>query len=187
MTKITEGFQVGDLKLVLEPYIEIDMYRSKIGNDDEIVVVNFLVNDKQAAIDLVTFLECGYSFILDADISTSEIKPGAYLVFVEFLRRLRIIPQIFKIISDLSASSGINKDSWKFRYVTNEKFYPLSKENLKSMVPLTARAYKDKVVSPIEEMKKLSGILVYESIQDNMELQTIQHAAGIYRKPTKQN
>jgi len=147
MTKITEGFQVGDLKLVLEPYIEIDMYRSKIGNDDEIVVVNFLVNDKQAAIDLVTFLECGYSFILDADISTSEIKPGAYLVFVEFLRRLRIIPQIFKIISDLSASSGINKDSWKL--MKNSILFP--KKILNQWFLLRQEHIKIKLFHPLKK------------------------------------
>jgi len=182
MNKINEGFEVGDLALVLEPRIEIDMYASKIGKDDEICVISFLVNDKTAAQDLVSFFENGYDFILDADISASEVKPGSYLVFVELLRRLRIINQLFKIISDLSAASELNKDEWKFRYVTDEKYYPLTEEALKKHVPLTARAYKERVTEPIKEMQQLSGITIYESIDKDMELETIQHAAGIYDK-----
>jgi hypothetical protein len=179
MTKISEAFEVGDLKLVLEPKIHIDDFCSKIGKDDEIMVVSFLVNDKEASIDLVDFLEKGYDFILDADISASEIRPGSYLVFVELLRRARIISQILLITSDLTAASGLNKKDWKFRYVTDDKYYPVTKEELKAHVPLTPRAYKEKVISPIAEMKQLSGIPTNESISKNLGLQVLQHAAGI--------
>lgn len=180
MKNVNESFEVGDLHLVLEPRIEIDMYSSKIGKDDEICVLSFFVNDKTAAQDLVSFFENGYSFILDADISASEIKPGTYLIFVELLRRLRIIPQIFKIISDLTAASTLNKNDWKFRYVTEETYHPLTKEELKKNVPLSPKAYRERVITPIKEMQKLSGIPVYESVlKDDLDLQTIQHAAGI--------
>ena len=181
---VSESFEVGDLKMVLEPKIHIDEFCTKIGKDDEICVISFLINDKAAAIDLVDFIEKGYDFCLDADISASEIRPGSYLVFVELLRRARIIPQIFKIISDLSAAGELNKREWKFRYVTDENYYPLTKKDLKAHVPLTPRAYKERVVEPIDEMKKLSGIPVYESFAQNLELQVLQHAAGINR-PTR--
>jgi hypothetical protein len=176
---LSEGFGVGDLKLVLEPYLEIDMYKSKIGKDDEICVINFLVNDKQAAIDLVDFIEKGYNFCIDADISSTEFKPGSYFVFVELLRRLRIIPQIFKIISDLSAASELNLNKWKFRYVTSDEQYPLTKEELKKHVPLSPKAYKETVVTPIEEILKLSGVPIKESFSKDETLQSLQHAAGI--------
>ena len=176
---ISESFEVGDLHLVLMPRIEIDMYASKIGKDDEICVVSFLVNDKTAAQDLVSFFENGYEWILDADISASEVKPGSYLVFIEILRRVRLIHQLLKLLSDLSAASKINKNEWKFRYVTSEKYYPLTVKALEKHVPLTARAYKDKVVAPIKEMQMLSGIPIYEHSKKDLELEAIQHAAGI--------
>ena len=176
---ITESFEVNDLHLVLEPKIHVDQYSSKIGKDDEICVLSFLVNDRQAAIDLVDFFEKGYDFIIDADISASEIKPGSYLVFVELLRRARIIPQIFKIISDLNAASGLNRKDWKFQYVTDENYYPLTKENIKEHVPLSAKIYRETVIEPIDEMKKLSGIGINEHINKDMAIQTLQHAAGI--------
>ena len=87
MSKLFEGFEVGDLKLILEPKIHIDEFAAKAGKDDEIIVFSFLIHDRQAAMDIVDFFEKGYDFILDADISTSEIRPGSYLVFVEILRR----------------------------------------------------------------------------------------------------
>lgn len=177
---LVESFEVGDLKLVLEPKLHIDEFCSQIGKDNEIIVISFLVNDKEAATDIVDFLEKGYDFILDADVSASEVKPGSYLVFVELLRRNRVVHQIFKIISDLQAASGLNIEDWKFRYVTdNDKYYPLTKEALKAHVPLSPRAYKDVVVTPVEEMKKLSGIPVYENIEKDLDIQAIQHAAGI--------
>ena len=180
MSKVYESFEVGDLKLVLEPKIHIDEFSSKIGKDDEICVLSFIVNDRQAAIDLVDFFEKGYDFCLDADISASEVKPGTYLVFVELLRRMRIIPQIFKLVSDLEAASGLSKKNWKFRYVTGKDYYTLNKEELKKHVPLSPKSYRERVVTPIEEMQKLSGIPVNESFsREDTALQVLQHAAGI--------
>ena len=179
MTQIKEGFSVGDLKLVLEPKIHIDEFCSKIGKDNEIIVISFLINDRQAAIDVVDFLEKGYEFILDADISASEIRPGSYLIFVEILRRSRIIQQLFKIISDLSASSGLNKDEWKFRYVTDDDYYPLTAEEIKKHVPLSPGAYTKTVKTPVEEIQKLSGIPIYETTSNDPAIQALQHAAGI--------
>ena len=40
-----------------------------MGEDEDIVVVSFSMRDKAPADDLVKFLESGYSFILDADVT----------------------------------------------------------------------------------------------------------------------
>lgn len=172
-------FEVNDLKLVLEPKLHIDEFCSKIGSDADIIVISFLVNDKQASIDLVDFFEKGYNFILDADISTSEIKPGSFLVFIELLRRQRVVDQLFNILEDLEASSGINKNEWKFKYVTNEKYFPLTKENFISIVPLSPKSYKEHINKPINEIKELAGIPINEHIEKNQAIQKLQHAAGI--------
>jgi len=173
------GFEVGDLHLVLVPKLHIDEFCSKIGNDSDIVVISFLVNDKTAAQDLVNFFETGYDWILDSDISASEIKPGSFLVFVEILRRTRLIDQIFKMIGDLSAASGLKKNDWKFRYVTSDKYWPLRKETIKAHVPLSPAAYKKTVVEPVDEIKELSGIPVIKDIPKDKDIQAVQHAAGI--------
>jgi hypothetical protein len=180
MTKINESFEVNDLKLVLSPKIHVDEYSSKIGKDSDIIVVSFLVHDKQAAMDLINFIEVGYDFVLDADLSASEIEPGSYLVFVELMRRLKCVNQIFKIIDDLRGASGFKKSDWKFRYINDDEYYPVTFDNFKKMVPLSPKSYKDNIAGPIEEMLSLSGIPIVESIPvTDSELKALQHAAGI--------
>jgi len=41
MTKLFEGFEVSDLVNVLEPKIHIDEFNSKMGKDDDIIVLSF--------------------------------------------------------------------------------------------------------------------------------------------------
>jgi len=159
---INESFEVNDLKLVLEPTLHIDEYQSKIGRDYDIIVVSFFLRDKQAAIDLVNFFEIGYEFILDADISSSEIDAGSFVVFVELMRRYRAVDQIFKLVDDLKAASGYKRKDWKFKYINEEGYHPLTVENIKEFIPLSPRAYKDNVIAPIEEMMALSGLPIRE-------------------------
>jgi hypothetical protein len=179
MKKIIEAFEVNDLKGVLVPKLHLDQYSSKIGTDEQILVLSFLINDKQAAIDIVDFFEKGYDFILDADISSSEITPGSYLVFVELTRRLRNIEQIFTLINDLSAASGLNIKEWKFQYINQDVYHPLTKKELKDVVPLTARSYKEHINNPIKEMKVLSGLSVTEQYSEDEYILKLKHAAGI--------
>jgi len=179
MSKIVEGFEVNDLNGVLEPKIHIDEFVSKIGKDSDIMVLSFLLADRTAALDLVNFLEIGYGFILDADISASEIKPGSYLVFVEILRRGRAISQIFQIIDNLRASSGLNRKDWHFSYINNKQYHELTAENLKKYVPLSPRAYRKSVVEPIQEIQKLSGLSIQESFACDNDIEQLMRAAGI--------
>jgi hypothetical protein len=177
--KISESFEVGDLHLVLDPKIHLDEFRSKLGNDADNIVVSFLLNSKEAATDLVSFLEMGYSYVLDADISASEIKPGSYLVFVEFLRRRRVIQQIFRIINDLSAASQLNIKDWTFKYMNEENKHPLTTENLKKIVPLYPKAYKDRYEKPIENLKTLSGINNESKNVYDDDIRQLMFASGI--------
>ena len=94
--KLDEGSYRGDLQRLVGPELHIDQHRSKMGEDDDIIVVSFKVQGKEPANDLVSFLETGYDFILDADASPGEISPGRFLVFFEIsyaARALAISPQ----------------------------------------------------------------------------------------------
>jgi hypothetical protein len=51
------------------------------------LLISFFVRDQQAAKDLMMWFEKGYDFVLDADRSPGEIRPGRYLVYVEMRRR----------------------------------------------------------------------------------------------------
>jgi hypothetical protein len=161
-SKIVESFEVNDLKNVLHDKIHIDEFNSKIGDDDQNIVVSFMVDDRKAAEDLIDFLERGYDYILDADLSTSEVKPGSYLVFVEIPRRAKFFNQITEIVNDLRAASNIDPKLWKFRYLRDETYFPLTKENIFKFVPLSPKIYRERFMLPIEE-----------------SLNSVRHAAGI--------
>jgi hypothetical protein len=77
------GLRENDLVDLVEPVFEIDSYQSKMGNDADIVVISFTVLEKNAADDLVKFIETGYNFVLDADATTGEQSDGYFKVYVE--------------------------------------------------------------------------------------------------------
>jgi hypothetical protein len=180
MKKLFEGFQTNDLVGVLENKIHIDEFAPKMGKDEDVVVLSFLVNDKQASIDLIDFLERGYDFLLDCDLSASEIRPGSYLVFVELLRRRRLIEQIFTLLSDLSAASQLNINDWKFRYMNEDKYYPVTAEEMKIHIPLYPRAYKERFNKPIEGLKQAAGLKTENYYYADNAIEHLQHNAGIY-------
>ena len=79
---LSEGLRSGDLKELVSDLFTVDQYRSKMGEDRDIVVLGFHVRDKNPAADLMEFIERGYTYILDADMSTGEESDGQYQVFV---------------------------------------------------------------------------------------------------------
>ena len=63
------GLRNSDLANLVDNVFEIDSYASKMGEDKNIVTLSFSVSHKEPADDLVKFLEGGYSFVLDADVT----------------------------------------------------------------------------------------------------------------------
>ena len=66
------GLKSGDLNNLVYRIFEIDSYKSKMGSDADITVLSFTVYQKQPAVDLVNFIEKGYSFVLDAVIDANS-------------------------------------------------------------------------------------------------------------------
>lgn len=180
MPKLFEGFEVSDLENILSPNIHIDEFKSKLGSDDKNIVISFMVKDKSAAEDLVDFLERGYEFILDADVSTSEVIPGNYLVFAELLRRTRAFDQIMKILSDLRAASEIKLSKWTFEYMNSGEEFQMNEKNFKAHVPLSPKIYRLKHKSEMDGLKNAAGLPASKTNESvSPELRALQHAAGL--------
>lgn len=133
------GLNAGDLKDLIYPVFEIDSYKSKMGNDRDIVVLSFTVNEQQPAKDLVDFIERGYSFVLDADVSSGEQDDGMYRVFVEIERDKNVPQQILELIDGVSK---LSENIYKFRYYKGFKSLPLSLETLTNEIPLDNESYE---------------------------------------------
>ena len=169
------GFETTDLVDVLQPTIHIDEFKSKMGRDDKNCVVSFAVDDKVAAHDLVDFFERGYEFVLDADVSNSEVENGRYLVFVELRRLSSLYDRIAKMLKDLTASSGIKLNQWKFKHMKQKDYVPFERGTFESVVPLSSRAYRKRYIEPIEDMKNIAGIPVKTPPVQDQELKQLQN------------
>ena len=133
------GLRIGDLKDLVHHIFEIDAYASKMGDDKNIVTLSFTVKDKNPADDLMRFLEGGYSFILDSDVTAGEQSDGAYRVFVELERDRSTNENIMEIVDGVSKLASV--DNFKFRYYKGFKSFKVSMENLDREVPLDPDNY----------------------------------------------
>ena len=133
------GLQHNDLKNMVDHIFEIDSFKSKMGEDMNIVTLSFSTKTDETAKDLVNFLEKGYSFILDADATAGEQKDGTYKVFVEMEREDSVPEQIVEIIDGVSKLAG--EDNFKFRYYKNFRSMEATLENLKGTVPVDPDNY----------------------------------------------
>lgn len=137
------GLAKHDLHDMVDHIFEIDSYKSKMGEDKDIVTLSFSVRDTIAAEDLKNFIEKGYSFVLDADNTPGEQSDGTYKVFVELERNRHVHDNIFEIADGVGKLAKI--DNFKFRYYKNFRSMPLDSETLESQMPTDPDAYEAKV------------------------------------------
>ena len=131
--------QAGDLVHLVDNVLEIDSYKSKMGDDANIITVSFSVKNKHAADDLNEFIEKGYSFVLDSDVTVGEQSDGMYRVFVEIERNKSAADNIFEIIDGVRKLSSV--DDFRYRYYKNFRSEELTLENLTNDVPTDPDSY----------------------------------------------
>ena len=164
---------------LIKPTIHVDEFSSKMGDDDDIIVISFFVRDPQAAKDLMSWFEKGYDFVLDADRSPGEIKPGRYLVYVEIRRRSTAGGYVEQLLDDLNTlTEYTGSQDWIMHYRDQE--VPFSRDTFDSTVPLTPKAYRNRYEKELNEVRIAAGVPVVTTYNKrDRDLQIIQAAAGI--------
>ena len=163
---LKEGLRPFDLADLVYPLFEVDTYRSKMGEDKDICVLSFKVKDRNPARDLMEFVEKGYGFVLDADVSAGENDQGEYFVFVELKRSPSIAEEIKEITYGIKKLTGI--DDWSFKYHKNDREYEAIESNLKSVIPLSPNLYEDKMKKfKVEEVKSFFS----KTLMDDLDLE----------------
>lgn len=137
--QLNEGLRSNDLKEMIFPTFEIDTFKSKMGEDRDVCVVSFTVKDRAPAKDLMEFIEKGYNFVLDADVSSGENSKGEYSVFVELNRTPNIVDEIKELCYGVEKLAGI--DNFKFTYHKDTKEYDMNESSLSSIIPKTPADY----------------------------------------------
>ena len=137
--QLNEGLRPLDLQEMIHPTFEVDSFKSKMGEDQDVCVVSFKVKDRSPAKDLMEFIEKGYSFVLDADVSSGEDNSGEYSVFVEISRTPKLSEQIKELTYGVQRLTGI--DNFKFKYYKDKQVHEVSGDTL-NRIPNTPKEYK---------------------------------------------
>jgi len=162
---------------MMKPTIHVDEFTSKMGDDDDIIVVSFFVRSQQAAKDLANWFEKGYDWVLDADISPGEIRPGRFLVYIEMRRRSSAGEKINESLEDLATLTEYSIDDWTMHYDGKES--PFTVEAFSRTVPLTPKEYRKKKESELNEMRAAAGIDPKPVFEREQDIRQLQSAAGI--------
>jgi hypothetical protein len=129
----------GDLRDLVYHILEIDGYKSKMGKDKDIITLSLSAKTGESAKDLETFIEKGYSFVLDADATSGETSDGTYKEFVEIERSKDSPNQIMELAGGIKNLCGL--DDLKFRYYKEWRSKPLTLEELEEAVPVESDLY----------------------------------------------
>ena len=145
MTLVNEGLKAGDLDGVVSKRFSVDQFKSKMGEDRNIMVLAFTVDGMAPAKDLERFAETGYKEVLDADATPGTLEDGKHRVFVEFARVEAVDQHIRKFLDDLSKLTNI--ETFEFTYHKRTVPFEASAKNLADVLPRTPEAYNQKINS----------------------------------------
>ena len=176
--KLIEGLNRDDLARLVKPRVNIDEFKSKMGEDADIVVLSFGVVGKKPADDLVDFFEKGYDWVLDSDSSPGEFVRDIFLVFVEIERTEELPAQLHTLLEDLVNLTGIEVDEWSVYYGSDKNLRPVSLDSQTGSIPLNPREYR-RYQRDLDELKSNAGLNIdIKPVTDN-DLKGLQSAAGI--------
>jgi hypothetical protein len=125
---------------LIDPIASIDQYKSKIGNDENIIVIAILIKDKEPAEDLSNFIETRRG-VLDVDTSIGPDTDGMYTVYIEINRDSKAFHMINDILTDIQ-QVDTEIDFWKFKsYERKGKVSSWTQENFKKHIISSSYEY----------------------------------------------
>lgn len=156
--QLNEGLDYHDMKNMIEPIVSVDEYAARMGDDSEVVTLSFIVKNKAAAEDLVSWLELGYDYILDASVSEGELEPNKWLVFVEMKRRSNVPNKIIEILNDLETLTDLKLKDYEVK--VDDHTHDANVDVLKQVIILSPGQYKIEKDSADElnEMRQIAGL-----------------------------
>lgn len=173
---LVEGLEQGDLARLVNTTVTIDEFVSKMGEDQDVTVLAFRVGGKEPANDLMNFLERGYEWILDSDVSPGELDNGEYITFVELERNPSLGQKIQKITKDVSKLTDEDEDVWQFKFKNDPTEYPLTAKILNKVVPTTPEEYQARYSTDLE----------YADAEFDKQLRAMQEVARVPINKNKQ-
>ncbi len=150
-SNLNENIKHNDLSELVNPIISVDQYKSKLGEDENIIVIAFVVMDMEPAQELSQFLETGHD-AFDIDVSTGPNKDGHYTVYVEIERNSSSFETINNIVKDVERADNSFMDI-KFTSYENKAPQSWSEDNFNNSVITSSYDY---VLKHNPEAKQIS-------------------------------
>jgi hypothetical protein len=175
--KLSESLSYLEMEGHVTPILEIDQFQSSIGEDSDLIVLNFIVDGKAVADDLVKWLERGYDFVIDAETSPGEVLDKKYYVFSEIERRTSAPERIIEILKDLKTLTGYKLEDWKIKLDDNK--YAASIESLEQHLPLSPADYNRLNNIELNEWRNIAGLKTANTTVQDDELIEWQRKARI--------
>ena len=181
-TILNEGLDYHDLEGQMIPTVTVDEYAAHMGTDSEIVTLAFTIKSEAAGNDLVDWFEKGYDFVLDAQVSEGEVKPGQYLVFVEMNRRSSVPKRIIELLDDLETLTAIPVKDWTI--IVDEEEYSPEEDVLKQVITISPHDYREEEEveeEEINEMRERAGLEVkaIHADKQDAEIKAFKSMAGL--------
>lgn len=182
MSNLFEGLEQGDLARLLHTELHVDEFKSKLGDDCDVIVLSFKLDTKEPANDLVSFIEKGYDWVIDADISSGEMDDGSYIVFVEMDRNEQSPDNILALMSDIMNLTKQELSDWRVRYYKSHTERDLSLESLQELIPTSPEAYENAYGhEAIDQLKAAAGVEIGTKAPKNDFTESLRNLAGIHR------
>ena len=179
---LLEGLESGDLRRLVHTELHIDEFKSKLGDDADVIVLSFKVDGKEPGEDLVAFIEKGYDWVLDSDVSSGEMDDGDYIVFVELDRSPDAVDNIMQLMEDLMNLTDQKLEDWRVRYFKSREERNLSLGALEELIPVTPEEYnQDYGQEEINKIKTAAGLKVDTKAPKNDFTESLRNLAGIAR------
>ena len=181
-TILNEGLDYHDLEGQMIPTVTVDEYAAHMGEDSEIVTLAFTIKSEAAGNDLVDWFERGYDFVLDAQVSEGEVKPGQYLVFVEMNRRSSVPKRIIELLDDLETLTAIPVKDWTI--VVDDEEHSPEEEILAQVITISPHDYREEKEveeEEINEMRERAGleVKVIHADKQDADIKAFKSMAGL--------
>jgi hypothetical protein len=177
-----EGLEAGDLARLIHPELHVDEFKSKLGDDEDVIVLSFKVDSKDPANDLVSFIEKGYEWVLDADVSSGEMDDGSYIVFVEIDRDDQAVDHIIEMVKDLANLTDRQATEWRVRHYKGREERSLTADDLRAIIPTSPEEYERMYGNDeLDQLKAAAGVKVTTKAPKNDYTESLRNLAGIIR------
>ena len=136
---INEGLRPDDLQDLVKPYFSIDVFKPKIGEEKDNVVVAFYAMQEAVAKDLGSFIEKGPFETLDVEVAPAPDDNNNWLVFCEFERRNDLYGHINNILENIATITSIKE--WAFRAYRNPDIMQFTEDSFNDSVVVSKQQY----------------------------------------------